>query len=126
MSNTQVITTDVLPITLDLPPIKIGQDYEFTIEMLDDNDDPRDTTDWTMQIKGRENNANGEEVFNLTVGSGITHTPAAGKFQIKISDTITSTFNVSKIAWDCLVTDANGDKTFPFEGMFDILESVTR
>ena len=124
--STQVITTDELPITLQLPPIKIGQDYEFTIEMLDDNDATQDTTGWTMQIKGRENNANGEEVFDLTIGSGITHTPAVGKFQIKISDTLTALFTVSKVAWDCLVTDANGDKTYPFEGVFTILESVTR
>lgn len=126
MSNKQEITVDVLPITLNLPPCKVGQDYEFTIEILDDNDDPRNTTSWTMQIMGRENNANGEQAFNLTIGSGITHTAAEGKFQIKIADTVTTLFNVSRIAWDCMITDANGDKTFPFEGVLDILESVTR
>lgn len=126
MSTTQVIDIDQLPITLDLPPIKIGQDYEFTIEILDDNEDPKDTTSWAMAIKGREGHANGAEVFSLTIGSGITHTAALGKFQVKLADTVTALFNTHKIAWDCKITDANGDITFPFEGTFTVLDTVTK
>jgi len=126
MSGTQVLDIDQLPITLDLPPIKVGQDYEFTIEILDDNEAPQDTTDWTMEMKGRTPNANGEEAFSLSVGAGITHTPAEGKFVVKIANTVTSLFNVSSIVWDVKITDANSDVTFPFEGTFSVLETVTR
>jgi hypothetical protein len=111
---------------LDLPPIKVGSDYEFTIEILDDNEAAQDTTNWTMELKGRTPNANGEEVFSLSVSSGITHTPAEGKFAVKISNAITSLFNVSKIVWDVKITDSNGDITFPFEGTFTVLATVTR
>ena len=126
MSGTQILEIDQLPITLDLPPIKIGSDYEFTIELLDDNEASLDTTDWTMEIKGRSPNANGEEVFSLGVSTGITHTPAEGKFVVKIANSITSLFNVSKIVWDVKITDANDDITYPFEGTFTVLDTVTR
>lgn len=126
MPGNQILEIDQLPITLDMPPIKPGQDYPFTIEILDDNEEPENTTGWTMAIKGRANNANGDEVFSLTVSNGITHTPASGKFDIKIPDTTTTNFKVNKIVWDVKITDANGDITYPFEGTFTVLETVTR
>jgi len=126
MSGTQILEIDQLPITLNMPPIKVGQDYEFTIYLLDDNEEAQDTTSWSMAIKGRANHANGEEVFSLTITAGITHTPAEGKFAVKISDTLTSAIDVKTVVWDCKITDANGDITFPFEGTFNILETVTR
>lgn len=120
------ITTDELPITLDLPPIKCGSDYQFSIQILDDNDDPVNTTGWDMEIKGRSHSVNGTELFDLTTAVEITHTPASGLFTILIDNTITSALTVSKVYWDCKVTDDGDLVTFPFEGVFDILQAVTR
>jgi len=125
MTNTVTIEGE-FPINLKLPPMKPGQDYAFTIEITDDNDAVQDTTGWDMEIKGRENNANGAEIFDLTVGTEITHTAALGKFAVKIPDTTTTNIDVSRIAWDCKVTDGNGDISFPFEGIIEVKEAVTR
>jgi hypothetical protein len=128
MSTLTEITVDELPITLDLPPIVTGSDYEFTIQMLDDNEDPQVTTSWTMQIMGRANGPNGEQLFNLTSSpaAGITMTAGTGTFVVKIADTVTSTIKVSKVYWDCKVVDASSDVTFPFRGVLDIIQAVTR
>ena len=117
-----------MPATFPLKPLKVGQDYAFTLYFKDDNRAARDTTGWTMEIKGRENNARGEVIFSLTTvaSAGITHTPAEGKFAVKITDTQTALIDVGVIAWDCKVTDANGDITFPLEGTIPVKETVTR
>jgi hypothetical protein len=128
MTTITEITVDELPITLKMGPIVTGSDYEFTIQMLDDNDDPQDTTGWTMQIMGRADGPNGAQLFNLTSNpaAGITMTAATGNFAVKIADTITTTIKVSKVAWDCKVVDASSDVTFPFRGVWDIVQAVTR
>ena len=126
MTQQTTIEFDELPIVLDLPPVKKGADYSFTIEMLDDNDAAKDTTGWTMQVTGRDAGANGDELFSLTVGDGITHTPSQGRFVVKIAKTITATLPATRIVWDCAVTDSNGDVSYPFEGTLQILPSVTR
>lgn len=117
-----------MPVNFQLKPIKIGQDYAFTIYFKDDNRAAKVTTSWVMEIKGRENNARGDVVFTLTTvaSAGITHTAAEGKFAVKITDTMSALFDVGVIAWDCKVTDANGDITFPLEGTIQVLETVTR
>lgn len=115
-----------MPVKFPFKPMKVGQDYAFTIYFKDDNRAAKNTTGWSMEIKGRENNANGDEVFSLTVGSGITHTAAEGKFAVKIADTITSLIDVGTVAVDVKVTDSNGDITFPLEGEIEIKETVTR
>lgn len=125
MTNTVIIEGE-FPINLPLPPLKPGQDYAFTIEITDDNNAAQDTTGWDMEIKGRDGSASGVEIFDLAVGTEITHTPSQGKFAVKIPDTTTVNIEVSSIAWDCKVTDGNGDITFPFEGVIEVLETVTR
>jgi hypothetical protein len=128
MSTLTEITVDELPITLDLPPIMTGSDYEFSIQMLDDNEDAQDTTSWTMTIMGRAGGANGELLFTLTSSpsAGITMTAGTGSFVVKIADAITTTIKVSKVYWDCKVVDASSDVTFPFRGVLDIIQAVTR
>jgi len=115
-----------MPVNFPFKPMKVGQDYAFTIYFKDDNRAAKDTTGWDMQIKGRENNANGTEIFDLTVGSEITHTAAEGKFAVKIPDTVTALIDVGRVAIDVKVTDGNGDITFPLEGVIEMKETVTR
>lgn len=126
MATTNEVVIDELPIELNLPPIVAGADYEFSLQILDDNDAAQDTTGWDMTIKGRATDVNGEVVFTLTVGSGITHTPAQGKFDIKITDTVSASLNIPYVSWDCKITDADGDITYPFEGVFKVKQPVTR
>lgn len=117
-----------MPVVIQLKPIKVGADYAFTLYFKDDNRAARDTTGWTMEMKGRENNARGEVVFSLTTvaSAGITHTPAEGKFAVKIAKTISALFDVGVIAFDIKVTDSNSDVIFPIEGKITVLETVTR
>lgn len=119
------ILIDEMPVSITLPPIKVGADYSFTLEFEDDNEEPKDTTDWVMEIAGREV-PNGAELFHLEIDSGITHTPSLGRFIIKISNTITTDLTVTKVYWDCKVTDNNDEITYPVQGIWDVVGSVTR
>lgn len=126
MTSSSLLITDEMPITLDLPVLVAGMDYRFSLQILDDNGDPYDTTGYDMTIKGRAMDENGDVLFTLSVGSGITHTPAQGKFDIKISNTVSAAINVPYVAWDCKIEDASGEFTFPFKGTLKIQQPVTR
>lgn len=125
-TTTSEIIVEEMPITLKLPPITAGSDYQFSLQILDDNDNPQNTTGWSMEIKGREMDASGSQLFDLTVGSGIVHTASVGKFDVTISRTVSVTLNIPYVAWDCKVTDASGNVTFPFEGVIKVRQPVTR
>lgn len=121
-----VVDIEELPITLDLAPIKVGSDYTFTIEIEDDNGDPQNTTGWDMEIAARASGVNGPEIFRLALANGITHTAPIGRFAVKISHDTTSNITVSRLYWDCKIIDSNGDVTFPFEGIWEVKQAVTR
>lgn len=118
--------TGPTPLNVTLKPIPIGEDYRFTLRIKDDNGNVTDTTDWDMDIIFRENNKNGETVFTLGVGSGITHTPGIGRFDVHITDTQTLLIDVSRLAWDMKLTDADGLIWYPMEGVVQVKETVTK
>lgn len=124
--TTQIIEINEMPIELQLPPIAVGADYSFTIEIEDDNDQAQPTTDWEMKITARDGGPNGEELFTLDTLDGIVHTPSIGRFVVNISHTITSALGVTKAYWDCQITDQEGKITYPFIGAWDVISTVTR
>lgn len=126
MTSSNLLITDEMPINLELPVMVAGMDYRFSLQILDDNGSPYNTTGYDMTIKGRAIDESGDVLFTLAVGSGITHTAAQGKFDIKISNTVSAAINIPYVAWDCKVTDSNNEITFPFKGTIKVQQPATR
>jgi len=126
MTSTSEATIQENPVPLDLPAITAGEDYEFEFQILDDNDEAQDTTGWSMDIKGRYDDENGEVAFTLSTGSGITHTPASGRFTCLIAAATTALFTAPYIVWDCKTTDSTNKIKYPFMGTFKIRQPITR
>lgn len=96
-------------LTIDATLTK-GGDWSETINLYeDDGETPQDTTgyDMTMTIKSL-----GGEVFDtLTVGAGITHTPALGQFNIAIPSADIEAYTFQTAERRVIVTDAASVKT---------------
>jgi hypothetical protein len=96
-------------LTIDMTLTK-GGDWSETINLYeDDGETPQDTTgyDMVMTIKS----AGGDTYDTLTVGDGITHTPALGQFALAISHTTLDTYTFATAERRVIVTDATGTKT---------------
>jgi len=115
-----------MPLNLTLKPLSVGEDYRLTWRVMDDNRAIQDTTDWDMSITLREKNKSGKVIVTLTTVSGITHTPGLGRFDVHVTDTVTATIKVKKVAWDMKLTDAAGLIAYPAEGIISVLETVTK
>jgi hypothetical protein len=121
-------TTSEMPIELELPDLKPGADWEWTFYVEDDNEAPIVTTGYTFQMMGRDK-INGELIFEISTANGKSvMTAALGKFYQKLPASETALIDVKSIVWDCILTDAGGGKTAPFQGIqqpIKVLDKVT-
>ena len=123
--TTDIQITAEMPIELPLPPIKPGADWDWTLEVTDDNGVAVDTTNYTLSITGKSE-INGETIFTLTIESGITHTAALGKFAMHISGATTALYDVRRIVWDSLLTTAGGVILPIFQGIENPIEVLPK
>lgn len=87
-----------------------GGDWSETINLYaDDGETPMDTTGYTMEMPIRS--ANGNLEATLSIGAGITHTPALGQFNLAISHTTLDAYTFVSAERRVIVTDATGTKT---------------
>lgn len=96
--------------------MKRGADFHRTIKLKEsDGVTVKVTTDYsmTMTIKSAQN---GETYATLTVGSGITHTPSAGQFNIDIVAATIDGYDFATALYEVQITDASGGKDIPFMG----------
>ncbi len=104
-----------MPVDIQLPPIKPGADWDWTLEIKEQGL-VVNTTGYTFVVTGKDR-INGEVIFNLSIGSGITHTAALGKFAVHIAGSVTALYDVRSIVWDCLLTTASGAIIPPLQGI---------
>jgi hypothetical protein len=50
------------------------------------------------------------------VGSGITHTPSAGQFNLDLTAAVIDGYDFASAIYEIIITDASGGKTIPFMG----------
>lgn len=116
------ITDEQYPVTYDPPIIVKGADWIGTAFQLmqDDNITPLDTTGYTAEfiIYSSEN---GETYTTLTVGSGITHTPAQGLFNIVLTESTIDALDFKTANYKFIVTDSGGGSTPFFMGRLKIV-----
>lgn len=106
------------------PAIEPGRDWKWEYQVQDDNGNVEDTTGWDCSCTMRDK-ANGEEKIALTVGSGITHTPALGKFEFQVTDEQTETLDCLQVEFDLLITDDSGTKFTLLKATVPIEEVIT-
>lgn len=107
-----------------LPKISPGYDWEWAFYVLDDNDDPVDTTDWACEIKIKDK-ANGETKATLSTATGeIVNTPATGEFAISYVAAGTALLDCRQVVFDVKTTDASGGVDRPFKATIEVDEVV--
>lgn len=116
---------DEQPLTLKLPTISPGADWTWSFQVLDDNDDPVNTTGYTARMHLRPT-PNGELVKELTTSSGITNSTATGTFTILYPDTETDDINHTKLVWDLYLTDNSGLVSCILAGTVQVRTRVTK
>jgi len=104
------------------PPIKRdwrmkkGADWHRTIKLKEsDGVTAKNTTGYTMTMTIKSA-PNGETFATLSIGSGITHTPSAGQFNIDVTAAMIDTWDFATGVYEVQITDAGGGKTIPFMG----------
>lgn len=125
---TEEVIINVEPIDLSdiLPPIAPGYTWSWTFFVLDDNDDPIDTTSWACEIH-LKNKANGETKATMsTTGGEITNTPASGQFSVVLPAADTALIDCRQVVFDVKLTDASSNVHRPFVGTVEIAEVITQ
>lgn len=104
------------------PPIrrdwkmKKGADFNRTIKLKEsDGVTAKDTTGYTMTMSIKAS-PNGETYATLAIGSGITHSPASGQFNILIAAATNAVYDFSSAVYEITITDASAGVTIPFMG----------
>jgi hypothetical protein len=96
--------------------MKRGADWHRTIKLKEsDGVTVRNTTGYsmTMTIKATPN---GETYAALSIGNGITNSPASGQFNIDQTAAQVDLFDFSSAVYEVAITDAVGGKSIPFMG----------
>lgn len=99
---------------------KRGADFDFTIKVKDNLTTAKDTTGWSAAMTIRDKQ-NGTTYATLSVGSGITHTPANGLFVIHIASTTVDAYTFHNAEYDLILTESGGAKKCPFYGDIEVL-----
>lgn len=116
------ITDENYPVNYDPPVIVRGADWAGCAFKLCENDGntPIVTTDYTAEFVIMESE-NGETYTTLTIGSGITHTPAQGTFNIDMTAAVVATLDFKTAIYKFIVTDDGGGKTPLFMGRLKVI-----
>ena len=125
--TTEEIIIERGPIDLSdlLENIAPGYDWAWSFYVLDDNDNPQDTTGYSCEIKLRDK-PNGEVKATLsTTGGEIVNTPSQGLYSITWSAADNADLDCQQIVFDVKLTDASGGVHRPFKGTVDVDEVVT-
>jgi hypothetical protein len=96
--------------------MKKGADFHRTIKLKEsDGVTVRNTTDYamTMTIKA---SPNGETYASLSIGNGITNSPASGQFNIDQTAAQVDLFDFASAVYEITITDSSGGKSIPFMG----------
>lgn len=104
------------------PPIrrdwnmKRGADFHRVIKLKEsDGVTAKNTTGYTMTMTIKAA-ANGETFATYAIGSGITHSPASGQFNIDVTAATIDPYDFSSAIYEIVITDSGGGKTIPFMG----------
>lgn len=114
--------------------INAGADYRHDIYVYesDDTSEPRDLSGDDIEASFRSDDANGRELFTLTLGDGLSVVdPVGGQFRITVKRELTENLRFSDVeiggTYDVELTDASG---FPrsriVQGTFLISRDNTR
>jgi hypothetical protein len=96
--------------------MKKGADWHRTIKLKEsDGVTAKNTTGYSMSMTIKAA-PNGETYATLSVGSGITHTPSAGQFNLDLTAAVIDGYDFASAIYEIIITDASGGKTIPFMG----------
>lgn len=121
MTETDQEVISDLPVDLSgfLKRIVVGSTYKASFTMLDDNEDPQDTTGWAMEIVFKK--LDGDVVATLTTpASGVVNTPADGRFDMTLSAVATAALNSEHLKITVKVTDAVPETQYIVEGVIPV------
>jgi len=113
-------TKTKLPVRRDIE-IKRGMDWNWTIKLREnDGVTAKVTTGYamTMTIKS---NSNGEEYDVLTIDDGITHTPASGQFNLKVSYSDVNEYQFTSAIYDLIAVDTDSNHVCYFYGNVKVM-----
>jgi hypothetical protein len=122
-----IIISD-MPVDLSavLPRINPGFDWVWAWYVLDDNDQPEDTTGWTAEIDIRET-VGGPLIKKLSTATGeIVNTPSAGRFDVSYLAVETKKIHVRQIVFDVKEIDGTGGTDRILKGTIPVDDVVTR
>lgn len=109
-----------LPVRRDIE-MKRGADWSWTIKLREnDGVTVKDTTGYTMTMTIKSS-ANREEYDVLTIGDGITHTPASGQFNLKITYSDVNEYEFTSAIHDVIVVNPAGDHICYFYGNIKVI-----
>jgi len=107
--------------------IKKGATWPKTIIYTDSEGTPVPLTNYTVVMDIKERLDSTSPILQLSIGSGITVTPAEGKIEIKITDAQTSAITITEGVYDLKITDPSspGESTYLLEGSIVFKPSVS-
>jgi len=106
--------------------IEAGTDWEPTLWLEEEDETPKDLTDYTAKLHIREK-IEGPLIKELVTGDGITITGAEGKIQLELSAEETSALQITKGVYDLeLTSPAPAKVTRLLEGDITVKAEVTR
>lgn len=106
--------------------IEAGTDWDTVIRLEEEDETPKDLTDYTAKMQIRET-VEGPLIKELATGAGITITGAEGKIQLALTKTETSALQITKGVYDLeLTSPAPAKVTRLLEGIITVTPEVTR
>jgi len=112
---------------LKLPPIEKGATYRHRLVWKGANGMPIDLTGCTAKMQVREEATSDTVLIELSTENGrITITPAAGQFDLYITDEDTDDLSLDGGVYDLEVYHPNGDVTRLCQGIWSFSDEVTR
>lgn len=106
--------------------IEAGTDWDPVIRLEEEDETPKDLTDYTAMMHIREV-IEGPLIKELATGSGITITGAEGKIQLSLTKTETSALQITSGVYDLELTSPAPEKvTRLLEGDITVKPEITR
>ena len=109
--------------------IRIGETWQRRITFTDkETGQPLPLTGHSFRMQGRESTGSGSTIFDLTddPGGGIVVSATEGTVDFTLIVTAQDAGKVKSGVYDVRHTDAAGAVTFPLEGAFTLVQTVTR
>jgi hypothetical protein len=101
-----------------------GDSYKITVRYKDEAGAPISLAGQTPKLQIRAGVGVAAVLLTLTVGSGLTVTPAAGQIDVRLSPLQTLALPLGRLAWDLEISDGTDTEQL-VSGSFAVVEGVT-